>query len=392
MVLPNPTTAIGLSNVPYDVIVSSSPTHPLPTSFESSIDNHIINFEQQFDMNYVPLNRGREQSPSSPGPFHNSSTLYINQQRPVLHLPRPRFNVTVNGHLQTSPIHHHHHHQQQQQHHLPHRTHDFSRITIRAPDIRPPRTPMPFHNVMSTPRANTPAAPAIADVHRKLAALTLRLEKELESEATVDEYYGQCTKCGEPVTSASEACQAMDELYHNDCFKCVVCSRTLRGKAFYRVQNQVYCEEDYLFTGFQQTVEKCYICDHLIMDKMLQALGNTYHPGCFRCTVCNECLDGLPFTINKERRLFCLYDYHNTYAPRCAKCAFPICPEEGSDESIRVVAMNKNFHVDCYRCEDCQCSLSNEQTTAVLGGCCPLEDGTLLCYRCRIRRAGTSDN
>lgn len=70
--------------------------------------------------------------------------------------------------------------------------------------------------------------------------------------------------------------------------------------------------------------------------------------------------------------------------------------------------MNKNFHVDCYRCEvnhhlncnhllfvhfqDCQCSLSNEQTTAVLGGCCPLEDGTLLCYRCRIRRAGTSDN
>lgn len=122
---------------------------------------------------------------------------------------------------------------------------------------------------------------------------------------------------------------------------------------------------------------------------MLQALGNTYHPGCFRCTVCNECLDGLPFTVNKERRLFCLYDYHkydttllnphrhidrrslcSTYAPRCAKCAFPICPEEvssrplsprrrrqplpstqGSDETTRIVAMNKNFHVDCYRCE-----------------------------------------
>jgi len=187
-------------------------------------------------MNYVPLNPGREQSPSSSAPFHNSSTLYINQQRPVLHLPRPRFNVTVNGRLHT--------HQQQQQH--PHRTHDFSRITIRTPNIRPPRTPMPFGTVMPTARTGNNPSAAINDVQRKLAALTLRLEKELESEATVGEYYGQCTKCGESVTGSSEACQAMGELYHNDCFKCVVCSRTLRGKAFYRVHDQVYCEEDYL--------------------------------------------------------------------------------------------------------------------------------------------------
>jgi hypothetical protein len=191
-------------------------------------------------MNYVPLNRGREQSPSPSAPFHNSSTLYINQERPVLHLPRPSFNVTVNGQLHP----HHHHHHQQQQH--PHRTHDFSRITIRAPNIRPPRTPMPFSTVMSTARTGDAASSVMNSVQRKLAALTLRLEKELESEATVGEYYGQCTKCGQSVTGSSEGCQAMGELYHNDCFKCVVCSRTLRGKAFYRVQDQVYCEEDYL--------------------------------------------------------------------------------------------------------------------------------------------------
>jgi hypothetical protein len=190
-------------------------------------------------MNYVPLNRGREQSPSSSAPFHNSSTLYINQQRPVLHLPRPRFNVTVNGRL------HPPHHPQQQQHH-PHRTHDFSRITIRAPDIRPPRTPIPFGSVLPTARPGENAPSAMNDVQRKLAALTLRLEKELETEATVGEYYGQCTKCGQSVTGSADACQAMGELYHNDCFKCAICSRTLRGKAFYRVQDQVYCEEDYL--------------------------------------------------------------------------------------------------------------------------------------------------
>ena len=121
-------------------------------------------------MNYVPLNRGREQSPSSPAPFHNSSTLYINQERPALHLPRPRFNISVNGHIH-SPHQHHHHH--------PHRTHDFSRITIRTPDIRPPRTPIPFGTIIPTTRTSGNASPAINDVQRKLAALTLRLEKEL---------------------------------------------------------------------------------------------------------------------------------------------------------------------------------------------------------------------
>ncbi len=185
-------------------------------------------------MNYVPINRGREQSPSSSAPFHNSSTLYINQQRPVLHLPRPTFNVTVNGRPHPHPNQH------------PHRTHDFSRITIRTPSIRPPRTPMSFSTVMSTARPVNNTSSAMNDIQRKLAALTLRLEKELESEATIGEYYGQCTKCGQSVTGSSEACQAMGEVYHNDCFKCVVCARTLRGKAFYRVQDQVYCEEDYL--------------------------------------------------------------------------------------------------------------------------------------------------
>jgi hypothetical protein len=38
----------------------------------------------------------------------------------------------------------------------------------------------------------------------------------------------------------------MGELYHNNCFKCVLCARILRGKAFYRIHDQVYCEEDYL--------------------------------------------------------------------------------------------------------------------------------------------------
>ncbi len=140
-------------------------------------------------MNYVPLNR--RQNPSSIT-FNNSN----------INLPRPRFNFTMNGHQ------------------------DFS-----------PRS-MSFNTIMPVNRTST--------VQQKLAALTLRLEKELESESTVGDYYGQCIKCDQPITNSSEGCQAMGELYHNDCFKCIVCARILRGKSFYRIHDQVYCEEDYL--------------------------------------------------------------------------------------------------------------------------------------------------
>lgn len=170
-------------------------------------------------MNYVPLNRKQNQSSIS---FHNSNTFYTNQSKPILQLPRPQFNFTVNGHHSHS-----------------HKPDNFSYMNMQSSDIR---RSIPFNTTMPMTRPNNP----LNNVQQKLAALTLRLEKELESESTVGEYYGQCTKCGQPVTGSSDACQAMGELYHNDCFKCIVCARILRGKSFYRIHDQVYCEEDYL--------------------------------------------------------------------------------------------------------------------------------------------------
>lgn len=219
-----------------------------------------------------------------------------------------------------------------------------------------------------------------ASVHNEkeaeVDALTDLLVQSMDG-STDSDIYGICTKCGEKVVGEGSGCTAMDQVYHIRCFTCCDCAVQLQGKPFYALEGKPYCKEDYL-----NTLEKCSVCLQPILDRILRATGRPYHPQCFCCVVCGESLDGIPFTVDATNQIHCIQDFHKKFAPRCCVCKLPIMPEAGQDETVRVVALDRSFHIQCYKCEDCGLVLSTE---AEGRGCYPLDDH-VLCKSCNAKR------
>ncbi|XP_058972583.1 Wilms tumor protein 1-interacting protein homolog isoform X1 [Pocillopora verrucosa] len=195
------------------------------------------------------------------------------------------------------------------------------------------------------------------------------------------QFSGVCHNCKQQINGCESACLAMEHLYHVHCFLCCFCGNQLIGQIFYNVNGKIYCEQDYKNLGFSPNY--CDICGKIIELKIIQALGRSYHPSCFRCSVCQTELDGIPFTGDQENRIYCIPDYHRKFLPTCAVCKKLIAPTKGSKEILRVVSMEKDFHVDCFRCEDCGIQLSNKRP-------CYPQDDHILCRKCNGKRTPIS--
>uniref|UniRef100_A0AAV2KMP9 LIM zinc-binding domain-containing protein n=1 Tax=Knipowitschia caucasica TaxID=637954 RepID=A0AAV2KMP9_KNICA len=210
----------------------------------------------------------------------------------------------------------------------------------------------------------------------ELDRLTKKLVYDMNN-PPVEDYFGRCARCGDNVVGDGSGCIAMEQVFHVECFTCITCHARLRGQPFYALDKKSYCESCYI-----STLEKCSKCSKPILDRILRAMGKAYHPRCFTCVVCNSCLDGVPFTVDATSQIHCIDDFHRKYAPRCSVCNGPIMPEPGQEETVRIVALDRSFHVNCYVCEECGLLLSSEGEGR---GCYPL-DGHILCKNCSARR------
>ena len=187
-----------------------------------------------------------------------------------------------------------------------------------------------------------------------------------------DQCYGYCENCKKVVEGEKVGCKAFNNVYHISCFNCETCGKSVHGIEFYAVNSKPYCESCYL-----ASLEKCTVCDKIITERILKAAGKAYHPECFTCVVCKKALDGVPFAVDDDKATYCVDCYHEKFSPKCCVCLKSILPEEGKEESLRIVALERDFHVVCFKCERCNELLSSEGGK----GCYPL-DGKILCLNC----------
>ncbi|XP_014828774.1 PREDICTED: thyroid receptor-interacting protein 6 isoform X2 [Poecilia mexicana] len=243
------------------------------------------------------------------------------------------------------------------------------------------QVPLSKRGIEKTQTAQTPsyqsskgAAPSRPE--EELDRITKKLVYDM-NHPPAEDYFGRCARCGDNVVGDGSGCIAMEQVFHVECFTCITCHARLRGQPFYALDKKSYCEKCYI-----STLERCSKCSKPILDRILRAMGKAYHPRCFTCVVCSCCLDGVPFTVDATSQIHCIDDFHRKYAPRCSVCGEPIMPEPGQEETVRIVALDRSFHVHCYVCEECGLLLSSEGEGR---GCYPL-DGHILCKSCSARR------
>ncbi|XP_039639031.1 actin-binding LIM protein 1a isoform X6 [Perca fluviatilis] len=166
----------------------------------------------------------------------------------------------------------------------------------------------------------------------------------------------QCYKCGEPCKG--EVLRVQNKHFHLKCFTCKVCGCDLAQGGFFMKNGDYLCTLDYQ----RMHGTRCNGCGDFVEGEVVTALGKTYHPACFVCTICKR-----PFPAG-DRVTF------NGKDCLCQYCVEPMSPGPkdvlgssncaGCGRDIKngqaLLALDKQWHLGCFKCKACTKVLTGE--------------------------------
>ncbi|XP_043992741.1 actin-binding LIM protein 1a isoform X12 [Gambusia affinis] len=166
----------------------------------------------------------------------------------------------------------------------------------------------------------------------------------------------QCYKCGEPCKG--EVLRVQNKHFHLKCFTCKVCGCDLAQGGFFMKNGEYLCMLDYQ----RMHGTRCNGCGDFVEGEVVTALGKTYHPSCFVCTICKR-----PFPAG-DRVTF------NGKDCLCQYCAEPMSPGpkdilgssncSGCGRDIKngqaLLALDRQWHLGCFKCKACGKVLTGE--------------------------------
>ena len=74
---------------------------------------------------------------------------------------------------------------------------------------------------------------------------------------------------------------ALGKTWHPEHFFCTLCGKHFGDEGFHEKDGKAYCREDY----YEKFAPKCNRCKKAIMESFITALRYTWHPECFNCLV-----------------------------------------------------------------------------------------------------------
>ncbi|XP_042342402.1 actin-binding LIM protein 1-like isoform X3 [Plectropomus leopardus] len=166
----------------------------------------------------------------------------------------------------------------------------------------------------------------------------------------------QCYKCGQPCKG--EVLRVQNKHFHLKCFTCKVCGCDLAQGGFFMKNGEYLCTLDYQ----RMHGTRCNGCGDFVEGEVVTALGKTYHPACFVCTICKR-----PFPAG-DRVTF------NGKDCLCQYCVEPMSPGPkdiigssncaGCGRDIKngqaLLALDKQWHLGCFKCKACSKVLTGE--------------------------------
>uniref|UniRef100_A0A4W3JER2 Four and a half LIM domains 3b n=1 Tax=Callorhinchus milii TaxID=7868 RepID=A0A4W3JER2_CALMI len=155
----------------------------------------------------------------------------------------------------------------------------------------------------------------------------------------------------------SLTCQELfyeDRHYHEHCFRCYRCDRSLADEPFTCQEEELLCNDCYC----SEFSSKCVACDKVVMPgtRKLEYNGSTWHESCFICHTCEQPIGSKAFIPNKDD-IYCVPCYENHFAPRCFHCKKALT--KGG-----VTYHDEAYHKECFVCNGCNTPLAGQHFTS----------------------------
>uniref|UniRef100_A0A672FWF7 Actin binding LIM protein family, member 3 n=1 Tax=Salarias fasciatus TaxID=181472 RepID=A0A672FWF7_SALFA len=166
----------------------------------------------------------------------------------------------------------------------------------------------------------------------------------------------RCQRCRE--VCKGEVVRVQETHFHVKCFTCTVCNCDLARSGFFQKKGEYICTADYQ----RLYGTRCDRCDSFITGEVVSALGRTYHPKCFVCSVCSK-----PFPIGDRvtfsGRTACASSAPTHLSSRMNRSRSTGRTAPGVEpikQGQSLLALEKQWHVSCFRCRTCNMVLTGE--------------------------------